>query len=358
MKKSFIILLHVGYWLLYLLLILLFILFIKLGSGKSFSQDHQMIISLLKIMGTFTIIPGLIGFYTFYGVLFNRYLSKKKIGALCAVGLGTVLLSGIISLAGVNLATNGMIFKYNGIKEMSFIVIFMSLLTLVHGIIALVMKGFITWYGDIKVKAALKQKNFETELALIKSQLNPHFLFNTINNIDVLIEKDPAKASAYLNKLSDIMRFMLYETKTENIPLEKELNYINKYIELQKIRSANDHFVRYNTSGDAREWIIAPMLFIPFIENAFKHSVNKRSGNGIIVRIGITGDSLDFYCENNFGENPLIDHEAGGLGNDLIKKRLNLLYPSRYELKIEQGNNIYKVHLVIYRGNKQPVIKT
>ena len=358
MKKSFIILLHIGYWLLYLLLILLFILFIKAGSGKSFSQDHQVIISLLKIMGTFTIIPGLIGFYTFYGVLFNKYLSKKKIGALCAAGLAVVFLSGLISLIGVNLATDGIIFKYNGIKEMSLIVIFMSLLTLVHGIIALVMKGFITWYGDIKVKAALKQKNFETELALVRSQLNPHFLFNTINNIDVLIEKDATKASAYLNKLSDIMRFMLYETKTENIPLQKELSYINKYIELQKIRSANDHFVQYNTSGDTSEWMVAPMLFIPFIENAFKHSVNKRSGNGIIVCIEIKGDSLDFYCENNFGENSLINHEAGGLGNELIKKRLNLLYPSRHELKIEQENNIYKVRLIIYSENKQPVNKT
>ena len=119
----------------------------------------------------------------------------------------------------------------------------MSFGAFVNGIIGLVIRGFISWFNDIKIKESLSQKNFEMELNLIKSQINPHFLFNTLNNIDVLIEKDPPKASLYFNKLSAIMRFMLYETKTDKIPLAKELDYITQYIDLQKIRHANPDFV-------------------------------------------------------------------------------------------------------------------
>ncbi|MEP7164294.1 MAG: histidine kinase [Ferruginibacter sp.] len=348
MKRSFIILLHLGYWVLYLLLILLFLLFMEAGGVKTINQ--QQLIGFFKVMTAFTIFPALISFYSFYLLLFNKYLSEKKITALCLTGLVTVLIAGLCGLAGMNLVTNGKIFRNNGLKEMLIMMAFLSILALIHGIIALVMKGFITWYGDIRIKAALKQKNFETELALVRSQLSPHFLFNTINNIDVLIEKDAVKASAYLNKLSDIMRFMLYETKTENIPLQKELSYIDKYIDLQKIRTANVNFVQYSTVGETGKWVIAPMLFIPFIENAFKHSGNKKEGHAIVVNIKATGKSLEFYCENHFSENHLADHKAGGIGNDLIQKRLGLLYPGKHELNIEKEKDTYKVHLIIYKN--------
>jgi LytS/YehU family sensor histidine kinase len=164
----------------------------------------------------------------------------------------------------------------------------------------------------------------------------------------VLIEKDAVKASAYLNKLSDIMRFMLYETKTEKILLEKELTYITKYIDLQKIRTSNLNFVNYTIEGNPGNWMIAPMLFIPFIENAFKHSGNKKTDHAIVVNIKITATVLSFYCENHFSENQLIDHEARGIGNELIKKRLDLLYPGKHSLSVEKQNNIYKVQLAIY----------
>jgi two-component system LytT family sensor kinase len=224
---------------------------------------------------------------------------------------------------------------------------FMSILCMIHGIIALVIKGFINWYGDIKVKEALKQQNFETEMALIKSQLNPHFLFNTINNIDVLIEKDATKASPYLNKLSDIMRFMLYEAKTDTIPLDTELAYISKYIDLQKIRNANKAFVQFDISGSAGSLRIAPMLFVPFIENAFKHTTNKKEENAIVVRIDIKEKQLEFYCRNSFAKNHLNNEEAGGLGNELITKRLNLLYPGRHQLRVSEDKEEYVVKLTI-----------
>jgi two-component system, LytTR family, sensor kinase len=350
MKKSFIIVLHIGYWLLYLLLLSMFILFLRAGGLKNPSQNSLQVMVFIKIMCSFTLIPAVISFYTFYKVLFKRYLSHKKIISLCVAGLATIIFAGSAGLLTLGLATNGILIKYNKIGVLVWMVVFMSTLALIHGIIALVMKGFINWYDDIKIKQELKQKNFETELALVKSQLSPHFLFNSINNLDVLIEKNPGHASVYLNKLADIMRFMLYETKTEMIPLIKELNYINKYIDLQKIRTSNNNFVKYSAEGDPSEWKIAPMLFIPFIENAFKHSVNKKTDQGILINIKITSGSLIFYCENHFSETLDADYEAGGLGNELIKKRLSLLYPGLHELKIEKQHNIYKLWLTVFKN--------
>jgi two-component system LytT family sensor kinase len=349
MKRSAIIFLHAGYWILYFFLLTLFVLFLQAGGIKTISQSHEKMFGFIRLLGATTLLPALAGFYSFYYFLFDKYLSKKKIAALCIAGLTTVLLSGLLGTLGVNLLVKGNIALNTDINVILSMLLFMSGLSLVHGIIALVMKGFINWYADIKIKEELQQKNFATELALVKSQLNPHFLFNTINNIDVLIEKDAARASAYLNKLSDIMRFMLYETKTENIPLQKELTYIDKYIDLQKIRTANTNFIQYSTEGNTAGWTIAPMLFIPFIENAFKHSGNKKADHAIVIKIVAAGKLLYFYCENHCSENPVIDHEATGLGNELIAKRLDLLYPGKHSrLEIKKENNIFKVQLTIY----------
>lgn len=353
MRKSFIIALHAGYWILYLLLITLLMLFLQAGSMRQEGPNMEKIMSFLKLMSTFTVIPGIVGFYVFYLMLFDKFLSKKKFGSLFFAALLTVLVAGLVGFTGLNMFTKWQIMKLNGLKEISYMIGFMSALALIHGIIALVMKGFISWYGDIKIKEALKQKNVETELALVKMQLSPHFLFNTINNIDVLIEKDAKAASAYLNKLSDMMRFMLYETKSEKLPLQQELSYIEKYIDLQKIRSANVNFVKFTVDGDPGSWMIAPMLFMPFIENAFKHSGNKKADNGIVIRILLRADKIDFYCENSFSNTTEKAHEPGGLGNDLLQKRLDLLYPGRHGLQTETVNNLYKVQLIIYSNESK-----
>jgi LytS/YehU family sensor histidine kinase len=326
----------------------MFVMFMEAGGMSKLSKNHQHIFGFVKIMVFLTIVPGIIGFYSFYGFLFDKYLSKRKIMALCISAILVSILAGFMALIFLNLATRELLIDQKAIEQSLTMMTFMALLALIHGVIALVMKGFINWYGDIKLKEELQRGNFETELALVKSQLSPHFLFNSINSIDVLIKKDADKASAYLNKLSDIMRFMLYGTKTEKIPLQTELTYIEKYIDLQKIRTANTNFVNYTAEVEGGLWQIAPMLFIPFIENAFKHAVNKRTNNAIVIHIKATAGQLDFYCENHFSENGLENGEAGGLGNELLKKRLNLLYPQKHHLKTAKQDNIYKVDLTIY----------
>lgn len=351
MKKSIIALLHIGYWALYLILILLVLGMLNMGSQMKITSII-FTIPFLSIAGAFAIIPAALGFYLFYNLLFNKLLIKKKILLLFVFGILTAWLSGVIAASIFEILH---LFKLcsgifnDGFNSAIAITNAMSLIALLNGGMGLLIKGFIKWYEDIKLKEDLNKKNFDTELALIKSQINPHFLFNTINNIDILMEKDAVKASNYLNKLSDIMRFMLYETKNEKIPLSKELNYIEKYIELQKIRTSNPDFISYSIEGNTEDILIAPMLLIPFIENAFKHSEGVKTGNVIATKVLINNDLIQFNCRNKYVLNKAIKEENSGLGNDLIQKRLALLYPNTHTLTIDNKENIYEVCLSIVR---------
>lgn len=297
--------------------------------------------------GFAAILPALFGFYTSYLVLFDRYLIKKKILKLFLSAIVICLISSIVTeiIIYFTFHTTGARWGTNDVIAIGLLLTFISI---VNGTMALIVKGFINWFNDIKFKLELTRKNYEMELGLVKSQINPHFLFNTINNIDVLISKDATRASAYLNKLSDIMRFMLYETKPVKISLHKELAYIEKFIELQKIRTTNKHYVNYSIKGDPANFMIPPMLLISFIENAFKHAENKKVENAINIQLDIEKEKLVFECENAYNENPKITPEQSGLGSDLIKKRLALLYPEKHALEITNNNGMYKVALSLY----------
>lgn len=185
------------------------------------------------------------------------------------------------------------------------------------------------------------------ELSLLKARLDPHFLFNTLNNIDVLIDEDAKAASMYLQKLSGIMRFVLYETPLERVALVKELDYIEKYIELQKIRTLNEQYIHMNITGCADDLLIAPMLFIPFIENAFKHVTNKKIKDAITIRIVITEDEIHFTCMNVFDRAIYPPSDQGGLGITLIRQRLELLYKGHYKLEIRQTGDIFRIECTI-----------
>lgn len=348
MKKSVVVLLHLGYWMMYILLLFLLITVIAIAEVPKIGQ--LTFFKFLPFFTGFAIIPGMICYYSFYTVLFTKFLSQKKILKFIVFGIAVSIVSALIG--GIILAIPAYFKLGAGIFGGGFrialpLLIIMTFNTLANGIVGTVLRGFITSYGDIKLKEDLNKKNYEMELALVKSQINPHFLFNTLNNIDVLIQKDAVKASGYLNKLSDIMRFMLYETKTELIPLSKELTYITQYIELQKIRTSNLNYVSYAVEGDPDGLLIAPMLFIPFIENAFKHAENKRVENAIKIKIIINNKMVEFDCENNFTDDTQLKPEQNGLGNELIQKRLLLLYPGKHKLDIVNVNHTYKVKLIL-----------
>ncbi len=344
--------LHIGFWICYLMIIA-----IMLGIlYKDVIDENALESQIANTFGNiffFALVPSFLSFYLFYFLLFPKYLIQKKIfytilyGILMPLGsafIGYLLMQYMMQMECISNLEPG------EVSSPWQVILFMTFIALICGIVALVIRGFITWFEEIKLKEELRQKNHETEMALVKSQLDPHFLFNTINNIDVLILKNPIDASDYLNKLSDIMRFMLFETKPDKIPLAKELEYIEKYIALQKIRTANAHYVDFRVTGKVEHQTIAPMLFIPFIENAFKHTSNKKVEHAITIHITVSAETIEMNCENKYDPSRKSKQENSGLGNELIQKRLNLIYPEKHTLEVRNQNGIYSVHLILLNG--------
>ena len=198
-----------------------------------------------------------------------------------------------------------------------------------------------------------RQKAKEAELKLLKAQLNPHFLFNTLNNLYGLSVIKSDKLPSLMLKLSDLLRYSLYETSAVLVPLEKEIKYLENYIALEKIRLEDKTAINFQVSGNLSSMKIAPMLFIVFVENAFKHlGVLNDGKSSVSVKIIENNEELYFSCENTIEETETQNHQLekgkSGIGLQNAKKRLSLLYADKHQLKIEKKTNFYGVNLKLY----------
>ncbi len=341
MKKTWKLFIHLGYWSVYILIWLVVLLAINLGP----TEQLDIGMSYPGIITGVAIVPSIFCFYIFYFWLFPHFLQKGQFVKCFLLGILVALSSFLIAALTLRCTAN---MGFGCYGQSNYIAIpLVGFISFLNGCVALIIRGFITWFEDSKIKEALLQKNHKMELELIKARLDPHFLFNTLNNIDILIIKDAEKASSYLKELSDIMRFMLFETKVTSIPLYKELDYIRKYVRLQKIRTSNDAYVTLNINGEEKNKSIAPFVFIPFIENAFKHSQNKKLKDAIKINFDINENYIRMHCENKWSNNTNDKVMRNGIGNDLITKRLNLLYPQKHRLKIDKYENKYVVSLKV-----------
>lgn len=195
--------------------------------------------------------------------------------------------------------------------------------------------------------AILQQQKSELELSLLKSQLNPHFLFNSLNSIYGLIIKKSDLASEAVVRLSDILRYLVYETSKEKVSLQRELEMVESYIILQKMRLNRNQQVSYTTIGDAECLNIAPMLLFTFIENAFKHCTKDKNGiYQIDASTVITNKKLIFRITNTIKQVPNDNMEYKGIGLQNAKEQLNRLYPS-HSLDVERNGDIFTVRLAI-----------
>ena len=199
------------------------------------------------------------------------------------------------------------------------------------------------------IKRQLKeeqQKRTEAELEWLKNQLNPHFLFNTLNNISSLVQIDADKAQDAIAQLSDLMRYAMYETRREAVPIQGEVEFMRNYIELMKLR-CND-MTEVNTSFDVQSMEIAPLLFISLVENAFKHGVSSSRESKINISMTQIGNTLTFICDNTNYPKTDADRSGSGIGLENTRRRMELLYHDRYEW--EQSilpDNIYHVKIVL-----------
>lgn len=204
------------------------------------------------------------------------------------------------------------------------------------------------WLQSQQDKADLEIQNRKSELALLRSQVNPHFLFNTLNNIDTLIRKDPDKASDSVLKLSEIMRYFIYEATTDKVPLENEIDYLSNFIELQRIRQRDPGFIRFQASGSPEGMFIAPMLFIPFVENAFKHGSKGSRIPAITVDLLIQPREIRFEVVNFVEKHhEYVKDAEKGIGLANVIRRLDLIYPEQYTLSIDEDDEKYLIVLEI-----------
>ena len=193
-----------------------------------------------------------------------------------------------------------------------------------------------------------KQKKVEAELAWLKNQINPHFLFNTLNNISSLAQIDGDETQEAIMQLSDLLRYAMYETNKPKVPLEGEVEFIRNYVELMKLRCNEMTTVSEKLEIQDGKAEVAPLLFISLIENAFKHGMDSNAPATIDIRLKQTDGTLVFTCDNTNNPKPTKDRSGSGIGLENTRRRLNLLYPSRYQW--EQAitpENIYHVKIIL-----------
>ena len=198
---------------------------------------------------------------------------------------------------------------------------------------------------QVKKVISLKTEKAKTELMLLKSQVNPHFFFNMLNNLYGLVGKDPKKGQELILKLSDMMRYSIYEGEREMVTLIEEVDYLKNYIELHKMRYHKEINIDFKYEIE-ENYKVMPLLFIILLENAFKHGVERLRDSAFVnVNMITFKDELQFTVENNFDNSESVEEPGIGLKN--LKRRLELVYPNRHKLLFSVVENVYKVELTL-----------
>lgn len=269
-----------------------------------------------------------------YLILYRYYPSGKYIQSALLIALAI----GVIFFVHFNITA---FLATNPIRLRTFFseTLFFDCVYVLYGIIFYFIRY--AYYRELQQKELLMQ-NRSAELLFLRSQLNPHFLFNSLNNIYALVYANSGQALPAIAGLSELLRYMLYHTD-EKVPLEKELEYIRKYISLQKLRYEHTIHAELYVTGSADGITIAPLVLIPFIENAFKHGDFSGNNQGLVITIQIDTNKLVVFCMNKKG-----NHQkdiVGGIGLENVKRRLQLLYPGKHILRIDNNTDSFAVNL-------------
>jgi len=336
-KKTMLYLIHVPVWIIALLVAYFFS-----SDDVPAGRPNYVLFSTITFSIWF-----LASFYTFYSHLVPKYLGKGnnrafwKNAALFVIIIIPVVVLAFMQVTGVAALSLSESLSGKGLLPWMgtiFGIIFC-------GVLGSLYRFSIDWFNNLHLRKELENTKLRGELNAIRSKLNPHFLFNTLNNIDALIQADPVKASAALAKLSDLLRYVVYETEMEKISIQKEIDIISQYIDIEKIRLSNPDSVTFNSSV-SKDIPVPPMIFLPLIENGFKHSNLNSKGQKLDISISDNYNELLFHCINTvIGKKE--NNSNTGIGIKLVRKRLELLYPEKHNLEIHQTDNEYIVTLKI-----------
>ena len=339
------ILLHIFFWICFLALPLL------LGPNSASNNPRE--IDRHFQWNMFFVVFGLFNIPLFY---FNTEFLLRKILKKRGVLIYIILL--VISLL-VMLWFHEELFKWffpemangggqrgNGFRRgTSLRIIFQLLFIVAIGISYRFLSDNMT---DQEVKKEEENERLKSELSFLRSQISPHFMFNVLNSIVSLSRRKPEMVEPVVIKLSELMRYMIYETSDSKVSIDKEFSYLESYIELQRLRFGNDIKIDFKHNLSSSPSSIEPMLLIPFVENAFKHGVGMVQNPSIDIELNDDKKSLFFSVRNQVSkQNSEIKDESSGIGLANVRRRLELLYPDQHELKIDEKEDSYLVELTI-----------
>lgn len=284
-------------------------------------------------------------------LFFNRkYVSFVLVNFLCLIvtvflyQVGIVIFSKIIlgSVISIYEVRESLLEVFLKFLVLNFFVCFVNLVLFVASV-----QGHLFYQQYIK-----KQTETDMKMDFLKRQLSPHFLFNSMNNIISMMDIDVKKSKMQMYDLVSILRTLLYENQEDSVSLGKEINFLKRFIELEKMRFDNSMEISFETNCENSSREIIPLLFLPLVENSFKHSLNIEGNSFIRIKVIETENSVTYSSENtNFPKNPK-DKSSSGIGLQNLKRRLDLMYSGRYEYESFVEDNVYKVNLKILFSKK------
>jgi len=332
MRKSWQIFWHTLFW----LSMISFFVFIAHDGGKN---NLKTLLVIFVVFGIVNI--GL--FYLNYLLFLPKFLDKKRYKQYAAYVIGTIIIFGLAKYGVANIFKS--IALVRGGKTISFWQYMFStaFTSVIFIFLSTVLKFSIDWFLNERIQRDLENQRLSAELSFLKSQINPHFLFNSLNSIYSLAYQKSDTTPEAILKLSEIMRYMLYECNDNKVDLTKELQYLQNYIDLQKIRFGNHAFISFEVNGEVTDQQVVPLLLISFIENAFKHGVANDPASPITLKINVEEGSLYFFIQNK--KHTHNRDASGGIGLNNVRRRLDLLYPGKYNLDIRDETDTYTVQL-------------
>jgi two-component system, LytTR family, sensor kinase len=338
-KRKHIILLHIIFW-----SVILIITGLETIPSIEKKTAYFIIVDCIIYIGSYVLL-----FYLNYLFISKKHFDRKKIMLLTISGLVFVLIVTIPITYFYIYILSESIFEMKG-KEYLLSVgkTYFSFLQLnfMFAIAGSLLKVALLWYDNVMKQKEIEKQYIKSELALLRSQINPQFLLNTLANIKSLINTLPGKAISSIESLSEIISYMLYETSAEKVQIDNEINNINNYFNLQRVRYTPD-FVKFDTAGDTSGLFIPPLLFMPFIENAFKYCDGITKSPGIIINLEIRKNYLTFEITNYIKENLNPVKSENRFSVKSIKRRLDLLFENNYNLEIINDGKKYFLKLKI-----------
>ncbi|MEH6681725.1 MAG: histidine kinase [Sediminicola sp.] len=292
-------------------------------------------------------------FYFNYSFLVPRMLLKKQIGKYMFVSLGlifgSILLTNIFFEPEHPIPPQEMAQRFVDHRRPFFgwvPLLMPSMILAFNFLVGSILKVYVEWNNNDILRKKVETEKINSELQFLKTQLNPHFLFNSLNAIYSLsVKKSPDTSEAIIN-LSELMRYMLYEANREFVPLADEMTYIQNYVQLQRLRLSHSENVTLNISGMDKDKFIPPLLFISFIENAFKYGTDYKGRTNVKISLIFTDQSIQLLVQNKIGFFKT-EPKNSGVGLENIKNRLKLLYPDSHNLTVENDGEYYTVHLIL-----------